>query len=94
MTLEHNAEARAAFERMHRDGRAGYRRALRDAGVELPSWAQDRRGKRNVEQSDVEHSHNVEQSNIAALSNIAEVESAEPLPDPTDEELGAALGFA
>jgi len=78
MSLEHNTEARAAFERMRRDTRSGFRQALRFAGMELPAWAVDRRGRGNVGQSD-----------IAVTSD-----NAGTLPDPTDDELNALFGAA
>jgi len=77
-TLEHNTEARAAFERMRRDTRSGFRQALLFAGIELPSWAMDRRERGNVRRSD-----------IAVTSD-----NAGPLPDPTDDELNALFGAA
>ncbi|MGF6921723.1 hypothetical protein [Paraburkholderia sp. 40] len=54
--LESNDEARLYFLKGNRHTRAAYRRALRDAGVELPSWVAD---KRNVTTKDCDHFSNV-----------------------------------
>lgn len=73
--LEDSAEARAAFERMNRHARSGFRQAFRLACVEMPSWAQDKR-IRNLPGSD------------ERLDSGAQCHSA-ATPDESDEALNA-----
>jgi len=80
--MEHDAEARAYFLRGNRHMQAAYRRALRDAGVEIPSWAQDRRNaatKAMCTHRDV----------VTMSGSPTRVAIIQPVPDATDDELNA-----
>ncbi|MBU9574178.1 hypothetical protein [Burkholderia multivorans] len=85
--LESNAAARAYFERANRHGKAAYRRALADAGLQLPSWASDKRRGAIVTTTETA-------TNVTTLSSAANVTTlGESAIEPTVEKVESLREF-